>query len=95
MNKYMLMTNSVRNNLFPSTTHVDGSARVQVVTTESENFFKILTNLEILTGYPEVILNTSFNRKNEPIINSLETGFDFLINSEASFMVLDDFLITK
>ncbi len=94
-NPYMLMTNSIKKQSFPSTTHVDGSARVQVVYPENENFYKILTAMENITHDAEAILNTSFNRKNEAIINTLDTALDFFLVSKASFILLDQYIVSK
>ena len=54
----------------PSVTHVDGSARVHLVTkTTNPLYHDLIHCFEKRTGYP-VILNTSFNLKGEPIVSS-------------------------
>lgn len=54
----------------PAAVHVDGTARPQLVTPESNpSFHQILTHYESLTGIP-VLINTSFNMHEEPIVGS-------------------------
>ena len=51
-------------------THVDGTARIHVVTEEANPpYHKLLAALGEKTGHP-IVLNTSFNLKGEPIVNS-------------------------
>ena len=71
----------------PAVTHVDGTARVQTVN-RSDNmlFWDLINEFKAITGTP-VVLNTSFNVQNEPIVDSpldaircfFTTGLDFLI----------------
>ncbi|WP_413804418.1 carbamoyltransferase C-terminal domain-containing protein [Streptomyces sp. OE57] len=70
----------------PSVVHVDGSARVQIVDEDSDPFLaEVLREFYSLTGLP-ILLNTSFNRRGEPIVESpddairafLEMGLDGL-----------------
>ncbi|TWT54676.1 Decarbamoylnovobiocin carbamoyltransferase [Rubripirellula amarantea] len=54
----------------PAAVHIDGTARPQLVTPESnESFYKILAHYESLTSIP-VLINTSFNMHEEPIVCS-------------------------
>ena len=70
----MLVTVSVRpgyRDKLPGITHVDGTARLQVVTAESNpEMYRLLLEFEKLTGYA-VLINTSFNCR-EPIVCSPE-----------------------
>lgn len=68
-------------------THVDGSARLQTVTMEQNGFlYRLLTKFASITGFP-VLLNTSFNRRGEPIVCTVhdavecfqDTGVDLLV----------------
>jgi carbamoyltransferase len=95
---YMLLAAPVRNEyrrLLPAITHVDGTARVQAVSSAAEPFLHaLLCVFEALTGYP-VLLNTSFNLAGDPIV---ETPHDALVvfqASEIDVLVLDDFYLAK
>lgn len=75
--RYMTMTCTVKEkwrNLVRAVTHVDGSARPQLIT-RSENLlaYDILLEFEKETGIP-LLVNTSFNVHEEPIIRELREG---------------------
>ena len=74
---YMAMTCNVisdKRRLIPAVTHIDGTARPQIVSKRSNLFFhQIIDSFRNLTGIP-VLVNTSFNIHEEPIIRSAETA---------------------
>ena len=74
---YMAMTCNVmfdKRRLIPAVTHIDGTARPQIVSKSSNLFFhRIIQSFRDLTGIP-VLVNTSFNIHEEPIIRSAETA---------------------
>ena len=74
---YMAMTCNVmldKRRLIPAVTHIDGTARPQIVSKSSNLFFhRIIESFRDLTGIP-VLVNTSFNIHEEPIIRSAETA---------------------
>lgn len=76
----------------PAVTHIDGSARYQVLREEDNpNLFRLITSFQRLTGIP-ILLNTSFNRAGEPLIETpLEAG-RCVIASSADYLVVDKFL---
>ena len=75
--------------------HVDGSARVQSVTREqNERYYDLIKNFAAKTGVPAV-LNTSFNLKGEPIVNSPFDAIRTFYTSGLDALVLDRYLITK
>ena len=94
-NRYMLMTCKAKNMYFPGVIHVDGSSRVQYVDTSSQNFYLILKSIDKIINKPVLLLNTSCNRKGEPIINNENIAVKFLLDSQAHFLVTDRYLITK
>jgi carbamoyltransferase len=54
----------------PAITHVNGSARVQTVSTkDNEEFHRLLEAVGRITGR-EMVLNTTFNVKGQPIVNT-------------------------
>jgi carbamoyltransferase len=77
--------------LLPSTTHVDGTARVQTVD-EAANplFHRLLTAFGEATGHP-ILLNTSFNLKGEPIVSSPLQALRTFYSSELDVLYLGHF----
>ncbi|PID60300.1 carbamoyl transferase [candidate division KSB3 bacterium] len=79
----------------PATVHVDDSCRAQSVGPENnERFYKLLKAFKEQTGCP-VLLNTSFNVKGQPIINTPEQAIECFRTHALDVLVLDDFLLEK
>jgi carbamoyltransferase len=75
--------------------HVDGSARVQSVTRDqNERYYDLIKNFAAKTGVPAV-LNTSFNLKGEPIVNSPFDAIRTFYTSGLDALFLDRYLINK
>ena len=91
---FMLFTAEVLTNDLPAITHVDGSARVQTVTSETGGLFLILKNLKEISGC-SVVLNTSFNGPKEPIIEKPEEAITFLLNTELDVLYLEGKRLTR
>lgn len=86
---------SIKRSAIPAVTHVDYSARVHTVNKESNPYFySIIDEFFKLTGCP-VIINTSFNIRGEPIVNSPEDAFRCFMRTNMDYLVLEDFLIEK
>jgi carbamoyltransferase len=94
--RFMTITCNVRpnwRNRIPAVVHVDGSARPQTIVRESNPlYFDILTAFEKATGIP-VLVNTSFNVHEEPIVNTprecaqalLDRRIDFVVTKQAIY----------
>jgi predicted NodU family carbamoyl transferase len=79
----------------PAVTHVDGSARVQVVHPETNpRFHRLIEHFGRLTGVP-VLLNTSFNVKGEPIVNTPAEALETWERTGMDMLVLGDFVVRK
>jgi carbamoyltransferase len=79
----------------PAITHVDGTARVQTVTPyENPRFYRLLKSFEDLSGYP-ILLNTSFNFKDQTITLYPKDAIIRFLDSEMDFLVLGNYLISK
>ncbi|MEE9443311.1 MAG: carbamoyltransferase C-terminal domain-containing protein [candidate division Zixibacteria bacterium] len=77
----------------PAVTHVDGRARLQTVDERmNPGLFHMLLHYKKLTGIP-VLLNTSFNRKGEPIVCDLNDAWNCFRNSEIDYLFIDKYLI--
>src|SRR6516225_6996581 len=75
--------------------HVDGSARVQSVTRDqNERYYDLIKNFAAKTGVP-ALLNTSFNLKGEPIVNSPFDAIRTFYTSGLDALILDRYLIAK
>ena len=79
----------------PAVTHVDYSARLQTVHPETNpRFYKLLDAFEEKTNCP-LLVNTSFNVRGEPIVNTPEDAYRCFMRTEMDFLVLENFLIDK
>ncbi|MDE0177853.1 MAG: carbamoyltransferase [Gammaproteobacteria bacterium] len=79
----------------PEVVHVDGTARAQVVTRSANPlYYALLERLGGLTGAP-VVLNTSLNRRGEPIACTPSDALDILVGSDLGYLVMENLLITK
>ena len=79
----------------PAITHVDGTGRLQTVFKEqSPRYYKLIERFGQATGVP-VILNTSFNLKGEPIVNTPANAFNTFSKSEMDALVLGNFIVDK
>jgi len=79
----------------PAVTHVDYSARVQTVHPETNpGFYRLLDAFEQQTGCP-VLVNTSFNVRGEPIVNTPEDAFRCFMRTEMDYLVLENILLAK
>jgi carbamoyltransferase len=78
--------------VIPAVTHVDGSARYQVLR-EQDNptLFKLITAFARLTGIP-MLLNTSFNRAGEPLVETPADAARCTVASTADYLVVDGVL---
>jgi len=81
--------------VLPAITHVDGTGRLQTVfKSESPRYYKLIERFGQATGVP-VILNTSFNLKGEPIVNTPANAFSSFSKSEMDSLVLGNFIVDK
>ena len=81
--------------LLSSVTHVDGTARVQTVTrNQNEYIYQILGELDTMSGHG-VLLNTSFNVAGKPILNTYKEAFEVLDTKPITGLVLEDFYFPK
>ena len=79
----------------PAITHIDYSARVQTVNRRTNpRYWKLIEDFRKLTGYG-IIINTSFNRRGEPIVCTPEDALRCFMNSEIDVLVLNDFFVAK
>ena len=79
----------------PAVTHVDYSARVQTVT-EDQNplYYRLLKAFEQRHGCP-VIINTSFNVRGEPIVESPAQAYTCFMRTNMDYLLLGNCLLEK
>jgi carbamoyltransferase len=78
-----------------SVTHIDGTARLQTVTEESHDFFYKLLNTFSKYSEINVLLNTSFNIRGNPILTTIEDALYVLDNTELDCLIIEDTIIEK
>src|SRR5271166_4673394 len=95
---FMLLVRGVRpqwQDKIPAIVHVDGTARVQTVRREhNERLYDLLKEFDSITGVP-VLLNTSFNVKGEPIVETPDDAVRCFLATGMDYLVLHDMLIAK
>jgi len=77
-----------------SITHVDYSARIQTINEQDNPWYYSLLNDMKATGLP-VLLNTSFNIRGNPILNTIEDAFYVLDNTELDLLYIEGYLFSK
>lgn len=76
-------------------THIDGSARVQIVDPLANiRFYQLVQRFGELTGTP-VLLNTSFNNNAEPIVQTVHDALTCYLTTGLDFLVIEDFLVRR
>lgn len=79
----------------PEVVHEDGTARAQIVTQHTNpRYYSLLQEMEKLTGNG-VVLNTSLNRRGEPMVCSPTDALNMFFGSDLQYLVMEDILITK
>ncbi|MFB3828496.1 MAG: carbamoyltransferase [Bryobacteraceae bacterium] len=92
---YVAPVAEARRGAIPAVTHVDGTARLQVVHPETNpRFHALIENFGRLTGTP-VLLNTSFNVRGEPIVNTPAEAVDTWRRTGMDLLVLGEFMVRK
>ena len=81
--------------LIPAVTHIDGTARVQTVSKNTNpRFWNLIKEFENITGIPMVI-NTSFNLRGEPIVLTPQDALDCFQRSLMDCLVLENYVIER
>ena len=82
-------------NSIPAATHIDGTCRVQTVKRiHNPKYYDLISEVGRLTNIP-VVLNTSFNLKDQTITNSPQQAIERFISSKIDFLIIGNFLIKK
>jgi carbamoyltransferase len=95
---FMILIIPVKENFaetIPGVVHVDSTARIQTVTEQSNNkFHKLISEFNRITGVP-MLLNTSFNKKGAPIVETPVQALNYFFECALDVLVIDKFIIHK
>lgn len=95
---YMLLVADTlpdRRSEIPAVTHVDGSARIQTIRRDQNpRYYDLIKAFEKKTGCP-VIINTSFNVRGEPIVESPKDAVNCLLHTHMDYLVMGNILLRK
>ena len=86
---------NIKRSEIPAVTHVDYSARVQTVTKNNNNrYYDLILKFKEKTGCP-VLVNTSFNVRGEPIVNTPTDAFNCFMGTELDYLVIGNCILDK
>ena len=86
---------NVKRSDIAAVTHVDYSARVQTVNNiTNPKYYNLIKKFKELTGCP-VLVNTSFNVRGEPIVNTPEDAFNCFMGTDLDYLVIGNCILNK
>ena len=86
---------NVKRSEIPAVTHVDYSARIQTVSKETnKTFYDLILKFKEKTGCP-IIINTSFNIRGEPIVNTPKEAFNCFMGTELDYLIIGNCILDK
>ena len=86
---------NVKRSEIPAVTHVDYSARVQTVDGDNnKKYYDLISKFKEKTGCP-VIVNTSFNVRGEPIVNTPTDSFNCFMGTGLDYLVIGNCILDK
>ena len=86
---------NVKRSDIPAVTHVDYTARIQTVDKNTnKKFYDLINKFKKKTGCP-LIINTSFNVRGEPIVNSPTDAFKCFMGTNLDYLVIGNFILEK
>jgi carbamoyltransferase len=86
---------NIKRSEIPAVTHVDYSARIQTVTQKNNKpYYDLISKFKEITGCP-VIVNTSFNVRGEPIVNTPTDAFNCFMGTELDYLVIGNCILEK
>ena len=86
---------NVKRSSVPAITHVDYSARIQTVHKDTNpKYYKLISKFKEITGCP-ILVNTSFNVRGEPIVNTPEDAFNCFMGTDLDKLILGNCYLDK
>ena len=85
----------IKKSEIPAVTHVDYSSRIQTVTKDNnKSYFDLITQFKKITGCP-VLINTSFNIRGEPIVNTPTDAFNCFMGTDLDYLIIGNSILDK
>ncbi len=95
---FMLLAMDVKKEkrkIIPAVTHIDGTARVQAVSKETNpKFWWLIKEFENITGVP-IVINTSFNLRGEPIVCTPQDAISCFQRSQMDYLVMGNHVVER
>ncbi len=86
---------NIKRSNIPAVTHVDYSARIQTVDEKiNKKYYDLIKSFKKITGCP-VLVNTSFNVRGEPMVNTPTEAFECFMGTELDVLVIENFFLEK
>ena len=86
---------NVKRSSVPAITHVDYSARIQTVHKDTNpKYYKLISKFKEITGCP-ILVNTSFNVRGEPIVNTPEDAFNCFMGTDLDKLIIGNCYLDK
>ncbi len=86
---------NIKRSEIPAITHVDYSARIQTVSKKTNKpYYDLLNKFKEKTGCP-VLVNTSFNVRGEPIVNTPTDAFNCFMGTELDYLIIGNCILDK
>jgi carbamoyltransferase len=86
---------NIKRSEIPADTHVDYSARIQAVYQETnEKYFRLIKKFKVKTNCP-ILVNTSFNVRGEPIVNTPVDAFNCFMGTDLDKLVIGNCYLNK
>ncbi len=86
---------NIKRSFVPAVTHVDYSARIQTVEkSENPKFYNLIKKFDEITNCP-ILVNTSFNVRDEPIVNTVDDAYRCFMSTDLDLLVIENFILKK
>ena len=86
---------NVKRSEIPAVTHIDYSARIQTVNkNRNRRYYDLISKFKEITNCP-VLVNTSFNVRGEPIVNTPQDAFNCFMGTEMDYLVIGNCILDK
>ncbi len=86
---------NIKRSEIPAVTHVDYSARIQTVNKKNNKYYyDLISKFKEKTGCP-VVVNTSFNVRGEPIVNTPTDAFNCFMGTELDYLIIGNCILDK
>ena len=86
---------NIKRSEIPAVTHIDYSARAHTVSKKiNKRFYDLISKFKEKTGCP-ILVNTSFNVRGEPIVNTPTNAFKCFMSTDLDYLVIGNCLLDK